>query len=96
MRNKAYRCKKIYEACACCTMRGRDWVARSERRNSTFHYLQIIKKLLYYYIYDLYIYIQAFWVLIFEEKFRLPFFFGEFKTRSRSRNFIISTVSRFY
>lgn len=48
------------------------------------------------YIYDLYIYIQAFWVLIFEEKFRLPFFFGEFKTRSRSRNFIISTVSRFY
>lgn len=49
-----------------------------------------------YYIYDLYIYIQAFWVLIFEEKFRLPFFFGEFKTRSRSRNFIISTVSRFY
>lgn len=48
MRNKAYRCKKIYEARACCTMRGRDWVAGSERRNSTFHYLQIIKKLLYY------------------------------------------------
>lgn len=60
--------------------------------------LYVVYMIIYiiYYIYDLYIYIQAFWVLIFEEKFRLAFFFGEFKTRSRSRNFIISTVSRFY
>lgn len=39
MRNKAGRCKKIYEA--------RAWIGW---KNSTFHYLQIIEKLLHNFI----------------------------------------------
>lgn len=42
MRNKAGQCKKIYEA--------RAWIGLGGTRNSTFHYLQIIEKLLHNFI----------------------------------------------